>query len=344
MDPGPYITAGVVTTIDPDTGVHNCSFQRCWVKGKNRTGVYPGSDSHNWLNISKHWARGDDAPVAVWVGHHPAALIGSQVKLGYPEDHYHSMGGLLGEPLRLTPTETFGESLLVPADAEVVIEGRIPREHYEAEGPFGEYPRYSGPQHPRPVIEVECVTFRRDAFWHDFGIGHLDASIPGTFSAEANIYQLLKKQVPEVLNVRRAPYGHNIYIQVKKVREGIVKNIILGAMLPTITKYIFVFEEDIDIFDDSQILWAFATRTQLDRDLVVVPGSAGSPLDPSSPALGVTAKVGFDCTRPCAPEPGLPPLYSPVLSIPQEVADGVRVEDHVSAAQLGKVVREEVYW
>jgi 2,5-furandicarboxylate decarboxylase 1 len=282
--------------------------------------------------------------VAIWVGHHPAALVGAQVKLGYPDDHYRSIGGLLGEPLRLTPTETFGQDLLVPADAEVVIEGRIPREHFEAEGPFGEYPRYSGPQAPRPVIEVECVTFRKDAYWHDFAIGHLDASIPGTFSAEANIYQLLKKQVPEVVNVRRAPYGHNIYVQVRKVREGIVKNVILGALLPTISKYVFVFEEDVDIFDDSQILWAFGTRTQLDQDMIVVSGAAGSPLDPSSPEFGIGTKVGFDCTRPCPPEAGLPPLFSPVLSIPEEVSQGVKVEDHVSKTQLAKIMREEVYW
>lgn len=344
MDPGPYITAGNVTTIDPETGTHNSSFQRCWVKARNRTGLFPSFESHNWLNISKHWEAGKDAPVAIWVGHHPAALVGAQVKLGYPDDHYRSIGGLLGEPLRLTPTETFGRDLLVPADAEVVIEGRIPREHFEAEGPFGEYPRYSGPQAPRPVIEVECVTFRKDAYWHDFAIGHLDASIPGTFAAEANIYQLLKKQVPEVVNVRRAPYGHNIYIQVRKVREGIIKNVILGALLPAVSKYVFVFEEDVDIFDDSQILWAFGTRTQLDQDMIVVPGASGSPLDPSCSEFGLGTKVGFDCTRPCPPEAGLPPLFSPVLSIPEEVSRGVKVEDHISKEQLDKVTREEVYW
>ncbi len=345
-DPGPYITAGVVTTVDPDSGIHNSALQRCWIKTKNKTGVWPNSASHNFRNIQKYWARDQDAPVAVWIGHHPAALLGAQVKAGYPEDHYHSMGGLLGEPLRLVPSEMFGEKLLVPADAEVVIEGTIPRNHWEAEGPFGEFPRYSGPQLPNPVINVSCITSRGDAYWHDLCIGHLDSTIPGVFPTEAAIYEAVKRITPDVLNVRRAPYGLNIYIQIRKTRPGIAKDVILAALpvYPSVCKYIFVFDEDIDIFDDNQILWALGTRTQLDHDLIVVPGGTASPLDPSIPEYGVGTKAGFDCTKPAPPEPGLPARFSPTLSIPDVIGQRLRLEDYVGTGELNQIQAEEVYW
>ena len=128
MDPGPYIATGFVSTYDPDTGVDNCSLQRIWVKSKNRTGYWPATGSHNWNNMQKWWARGEDMPIAIWIGHHPAALTGGQARLAYPESHYPAIGGIMGAPVRLVPTETFGDKLMVPADAEIVIEGYVPKD------------------------------------------------------------------------------------------------------------------------------------------------------------------------------------------------------------------------
>ena len=152
MNAGIYITAGYVTTYDPDTGIDNTALQRCWVKAKNRTGLVPSPTTHNLNNMNKFMMKKEDTPVAVWIGHHPAGLMGAQSKLGYPVSHYPTMAGALGEDVRLVPTETFGEKLLVPADAEIVVEGYIPCGVYEAEGPFGEYTGYAGPQIPAPVI------------------------------------------------------------------------------------------------------------------------------------------------------------------------------------------------
>jgi len=345
-DPGSYITAGLVTTTDPDSGTYNSGLHRCWIKDRAKTAVYFNPASHNGFNVQKYWSRGQDAPVAIWIGHHPAALLGAQMKAAYPEDHYPKIGGILGEALRLVPSEMFGDKLLVPADAEVIIEGVIPRNHYEAEGPFGEFPRYSGPQMPNPVIDVKCITHRKDAYWHDLSIGHLDATIAGIFPTESAIYEAIRRIIPEVLNVRRAPYGFNIYVQIRNTRPGLAKDVILAA-LPVYTvvcKYIYVFDEDIDIFDDSQILWALATRTQLDRDLIMVPGGIASPLDPSVPRYGIGTKAGFDCTKPPPPEPGLPARFSPNLVVPKEVASRIRLEDYVSDDALGRIVSEEAYW
>jgi 2,5-furandicarboxylate decarboxylase 1 len=347
MDAGPYITAGLVTTYDPDTSVHNSALQRCWVKNERKTGLHMALGTHNRFNVEKFFRNGKDAPVAVWVGHHPAVMFGIQARLDYPVDHYPVAGGTLGEPLRLVPTELYGEKLLVPADSEVVIEGVIPKDYYEAEGPFGEYTKYQGPQEPGVVIDVKYITCRKDAYWHDFLGGHMDGTMPGMFPLEAAVYENVRRVVPEVLEVRRAAYGLNMYVKIKKDRPGIAKNVILAALAtdPRRIKYVFVFDDDIDIFDDAQILWALATRSQLDIDLIMVPNAYNGASDPSVPypsKLGTAA--GFDCTRPSPAEPGLPSPFSPVAKIPDEILEEVKLEDYFSLKNIERIPKEETYW
>lgn len=346
MNPGPYLTAAFVCTYDPDTAggreltVDNCALQRCWAKKKNRTGLLAMPTTHNLMNIFKFWRNGMDAPVAMWIGHHPAALIGSQSKLSYPESHYWSASGLLGEPMRLVPTETFGRDLLVPADAEIVIEGYIRRGVWEAEGPFGEYTGYTGPQKPGPVIDVACVTYRRDAIYHDYATGLPDMLVMDNFAIEARIYEITKKVVPEVVNVHVPISGHRFhaYVQLSQTRPGIGKDTILAALpcYPRV-KHIIVVNADIDIFDDSQVMWAIATRTQWDRDLLIIPGGAVSTLDPStSDPRVIGCKGGIDATLPPPPEPGLPHFYAIVNKIPDDVEARVRVEDYASDEELSR--------
>ena len=143
-DPGPYLTAAHATTIDPETLIDNTAVQRVWVKPGQEWPYFPYPSSHNWKNIEKWWARGEDAPIALWIGHHPAVLMGSQVKLGYPASHWPSAGALLGEPLRLMETILHGSRIPVPAEAEIVIEGFVPKDLRVDEGPFGEFTGYAG--------------------------------------------------------------------------------------------------------------------------------------------------------------------------------------------------------
>ncbi|MCB2108349.1 MAG: UbiD family decarboxylase, partial [Rhodobacteraceae bacterium] len=177
-DVGPYLTAAHATTYDLDTGVDNTAIQRCWIKGPKRMSYYPYPASHNNRNMRKFWARGEACPIAFWIGHHPAVLMGTQAKLSYPESHWSACGGLIGEALRIVPSRTFGDKIMVPADAEIVIEGYVPKEMFEADGPFGEYTGYSGPQVAAPVCEITAITMRKDALYHDYGSGLTDMLVP----------------------------------------------------------------------------------------------------------------------------------------------------------------------
>jgi 2,5-furandicarboxylate decarboxylase 1 len=341
MDSGPYLVTGFCTTYDPDTGIDNTCLQRIWVKHPRRAGYWPSIVSHSIQNLRKFWSRGEAMPIAIWLGHHPAAVSGAQARLSYPESHYPSMGGVMDEPVKLVATETFGSKLMVPADCEIVIEGYVPKDVYEAEGPFGEYPGYIGPQRPSPVIEVECVTYRKDAIYHGLGVGLADHLVLlGNFPMEARIYSVVKNLLPELMNVFVPISGrrNHAYLQVRKTRPGIGKEAIMAALpCDSRLKHVIVVDEDIDLFNESEVLWSVAYRSQWDRDLVVVKGGAVFPLDPSVPAPGdFGTRGGIDATMPPPIEPGLPRFFQMVNKTPDDVAERIRLEDYVEQEQMSR--------
>ncbi|MEM0002490.1 MAG: UbiD family decarboxylase [Desulfurococcaceae archaeon] len=332
-DAGPYITAGFVTTYDPDTGINNTSIQRLWVKAKDRLGYFAIKGSHNWRNIQKFWELGMDAPVAIWIGHHPSIIIGAQAKLRYPESHYSAASSIIGEPLRLVPTEMFKDRLFVPADAEIVIEGIIPKNKLEEEGPFGEYPGYYSGKTLSPVIEPKSITYRKDAIYHDIGPALPDHLIVDVFALEAKIYKTVKTVVPELINVHVPISGcsrFHAYLQVRKTRPGVGKQAILAALTSDIRlKHVFVFDEDINIFDEREVLWAIATRSQWDKDMIIIPNMPSDGLDPSiQPPRVVGCKGGIDCTKPLPEEFG-GHEFPARIKVPDDVWAKIKLEEYI---------------
>jgi 2,5-furandicarboxylate decarboxylase 1 len=190
----------------------------------------------------------------MWIGHHPAACIGGQAKLGYPESHWESMGGLLDEPLRLVPTETWGDQLLVPADAEIVIEGVIPKNQWKPAGQFGDWARYLIPSKPAGVVEVTCITFRKNAYFHDIVTGCADHQVGGSFSIAASLYSNCKKIAPEVVNVHLPLSGMcraTAYIQVKNPKPGKPKRSCIRRSRLTIESRVFL---------SWMMMWIYSTR------------------------------------------------------------------------------------
>jgi 2,5-furandicarboxylate decarboxylase 1 len=193
--------------------------------------------------------------------------------------------------------------LRVPADAEIVIEGKILPGVREPEGPFGEFPQYYGERAERHVIAVEAVTHRQDAIFHTMGGGGLEHLLLGAIPREATLLTHLQRSFPNVRDVHLSPGGvcrYHLYVQIRKRQEGEAKNIMLGAFAGHYdVKHVVVVDEDVDIHDPAEVEWAVATRFQADRDLVIVPESQGSKLDPST-RDGVGAKMGLDATKPLA--------------------------------------------
>ena len=309
LDPGPYLSAAHATTWDPDTGVDNTAIQRGWIHGTRELRFFPYPSSHNWANIQKWWARGEDAPVALWIGHHPALDIGANQKISYPESHWGRAGALLGAPVRLTPTALFGDDLLVPADAEFVLEGRVLRDTLRAEGPFGEYTGYLGPQRPSPVIEIDVVTSREAPIFHDYGSGLPDMLVPDNLLLEAVLWETTRPTVPSLSAIYVPSSGRRFhaYVQLNHPSAGEADEVIECVLRNRRIKHVVVVDEDVDVFDESQVLWAVATRVQWTRDTRVVTGAECSMLDPSlPPGASLSDKAGVDATLPVSSKPGLP--------------------------------------
>ncbi len=314
-DPGPYLTAARATTYDPDTGVDNTAIQRCWVKGARKMSWYPYPASHNMRNVRKFWANGEPCPVAFWIGHHPKVMLGAQAKLKYPESHWAAAGGLIGEPVRLVPSISHGEKIMVPADAEIVVEGYAPANVLEADGPFGEYTGYMGPQVAAPVCEVTCITRRADAIYHDYGSGLRDMLVPDNMAMEGKIYGMAKAVAPSLRRVHVPVSGRRFhaYLQLKAPAAGEARDALMAVLGYRRTKAAIALDDDIDIFDDSDVMWALATRVMWERDAIIASGLSGSLMDPGLQRGAKTvSKVGIDATLapselPGAPRPVPPP-------------------------------------
>lgn len=270
-------------------------------------------------------------PVAYWMGHHPAACLGGQVKLPYPGSHYEAISGLLEEPLRLAPSETLGDNFLVPADAEFVVEGYMKAHRRFPEGPFGEYAGYIGPQVPNYEMEITAVTHRQGAYWHGLLVGHPDNQVMGGFALEGAVYEAVKQRVPSLKRVYMPISGtcrFHTYLQLERPRPGEAREAIMAALpVDFRIKHVFVFDEDIDIFDENEVLWALATRTQWDQDVMIFPRVRGSVIDPTVP-LDLTTKGGIDCTKPAGEN------FSERIAVTPEVAARIKLEDYIAGDQL----------
>ena len=316
LDAGPYVTAGHCTMVNREGGIDNTSIQRCLVKESRLMSIFPYPHSHNARNVESFWQAGEPCPVAIWIGHHPSVVIGTQAKLTYPQSHWAAAGGFAGEPLRLVPSITHGDRIKVPADAEIVIEGFIPPNRLEADGPFGEYTGYFGEQIAAPVLEVTCITHRRDAIYHDIGAGLPDHLVPDNMQMEAKIFGLVRAATPSAINVH-VPYSgrrFHAYVQFKDAPAGEVRDALTAALSFRRLRTVIAVDDDIDIFNDSQVMWALATRVQWHRDQIRIDGLTHPSLDPSRP-LGATtvSKVAIDATLPAAAGPGLPRPVLPNL-------------------------------
>jgi 2,5-furandicarboxylate decarboxylase 1 len=302
-DSGPYITAGLMIARNPETGRQNVSIHRCQLSGPNRLGVLL---LPRHTNVFFEMAERAQQPlhVAIVVGIDPLTLLASQAIVPIDCDELEIAGALHREPLPVVKCLT--SEVRVPADAEIVLEGRLLPGVREPEGPFGEFPQYYGERAERHVIEVDAVTHRGDPLFHTIGGGGLEHILLGAIPREATLLAHLRRSFPNVLDVHLSLGGvgrYHLYVRIRKRQEGEAKNVMLGAFAGHYdVKHVIVVDEDVDIHNPAQVEWAVATRFQADQDLVIVPNSQGSKLDPSTRA-GVGAKMGLDATKPLAAEP-----------------------------------------
>ena len=300
-DAGRYLTAGMLVARDPDTGVETEGYHRFQVKGRTKMGVSLHSRRRMFEYQRRAEAKGQALPCAVVLGLHPLVSMGS---LAYPPPDvgkFEVVGGLLGEPLAVAPCLT--ADLHVPASAEIVIEGEILPGVREPEGPFGEFTGYFSRRSTQHVFEARAITMRERPWFQSIGSGRAGDHITTLgLVREAEITNAVSRVIPNVTGVHVPLSGTSsftAYVAIKQSRPGEAKHVIPIVLgVDHYLKLVVVVDDDIDVFDESDVLWAVATRMQADRDLVVIAGSLGAMLDPSADERGITAKLGIDATRP----------------------------------------------
>jgi UbiD family decarboxylase len=300
-DAGAYLTAGMLVARDPDTGVETEGYHRFQVKGRDRMGVSLHSRRRMFEYQRRAEAKGQPLPCAIALGLHPLVSMGS---LAYPPadvGKFEVVGGLLGEALEVAPCASI--DLHVPAAAEIVIEGEILPGVREPEGPFGEFTGYFSRRSTQHVFVAKAISMRERPWFQSIGSGRAGDHITTlALVREAEITNALARVIPNVTGVHVPLSGTSsftAYVAIKQSRPGEAKHVIPIVLgVDHYLKLVIVVDDDIDVFDESDVMWAVATRMQADRDLVVISGSLGAMLDPSADEAGITAKLGIDATRP----------------------------------------------
>jgi len=298
-DAGRYISSGILVCKDPDTGVRNLSFQRMQMKGPNRFGASLHSRGHIWEHLQRCEARGKNLEVAVVIGCDPAIYLAGAAKVAMEVDEFALAGALLKRPVELVKCKTI--DVEVPADAEYVLEGEILAGVQEDEGPFGEYTGYSTYRSTRNVFVVKAVTRQSRPVFLDIVPGlsneHL---LLGRSAKEAHVFTRLKELVPNLvaLNYPKSGTHFHAYISLRKSAEGQARHALMLLFgLDNYIKFAVAVDADVDVYQDSDVLWAMATRFQADTDMFMVPKVFCNRLDPSS-VDGMSAKLGIDATAP----------------------------------------------
>ncbi|MBI4481288.1 MAG: UbiD family decarboxylase [Acidobacteria bacterium] len=337
MDAGPYISAGVALCKDPETGAVNGGIYRHQRQGRDQLGWFVNPANHaNYVRVA-YEAMNKPMEVAVVIGHHPALQLAGIAKLRGIGGELEAMGGLMGEPLEVVKCETL--DLPVPARAEIVVEGKIYPGQRREEGPFGEWPRYYTGTGPRPFIKVTAITMRKDAIFQDTAAAHAEHNIVGALPRMGSLYKRIKEVVPSMVNVNLPLSGGGrvfCYISIKKNVDGEPKQAALMALAvdPSI-RHVIMVDDDIDVFNERDVLWALSTRFQADRDLSMIPYALGSHLNPTAYDItrsgkGVMeTKLIFDATKPAAPTPfpaqtRVPPDVVESLNLDEFITDGRR--------------------
>jgi 2,5-furandicarboxylate decarboxylase 1 len=332
-DSGRFITAGVTVVRDPDSGAHNAGIYRLMILSPNELGMSYEKHTHIGHIHRKYEPKGEALPTAVFVGHHPACMLGSQSKLPFGTDEYDTMGGLLGEPLDVVKCRTI--DLMVPAYAEIVFEGYTLPEVRKPEGPFGEFTWYYGLERYSPVFHVTAITYRNDAIFQHLFAAHPEHNYTGKLGRESILYKRVKSVVPTVRDVRMPMSGicrFTAYVQIAKEYDGEGKIAALAALASDpFVKLAIVVDEDVNVNSDSEVLWAVATRTQPDLATFFVQNSAVSRLDPAAYSIWnrvekdtMNTKWAIDATKPIeAP-------FEDRADVPREMWESLNLSDYIA--------------
>jgi 4-hydroxybenzoate decarboxylase len=296
LDAGPYLTAGVYLANEPGTKVPNLSFHRAQIISDSELRIRLGGPHDLTRYQTKAESRGEALECAVMLGPPPELVLAAAAPIAYEESELEVAGRLAGKPLPMRRCRTV--ALSVPAETEIVIEGRILPNIRRPEGPFGEFLGSYVPVGDNHVFEISAVVARRDAIYHALVCGSPEDLRLLELSVATRVYQaLLAAKQRGIIDVACVPNILNTVVQIDQLYEGHARQVMLTAMGANhdFSKSVIVVDEDVDINDFDDVWWAYLTRGRADTRALVVPDVPGFYRDPHKDFFG---RLGIDATVP----------------------------------------------
>jgi 4-hydroxy-3-polyprenylbenzoate decarboxylase len=304
LDAGPFITLPLVITKDPRTGRNNVGMYRMQVFGPRETAMH-------WQRHKQGRAHADawgaKVPTAVAIGTEPALTYAATAPLPPLLDEFAFAGLLRGKPVELTRAKTV--DLMVPAEAEFVLEGYVDNEDVRIEGPFGDHTGVYSLADRYPTFHVNCITHRRDPIYPATVVGKPPMEDAWLGKATERIFlPLLQAMLPEVVDMNLPVEGgfHNLAIvSIRKSYPGQAKKVMnalwgLGHMM-MLTRVLIIVDSDIDVQNPREVAWFVLNNLAPERDVVMMPGPVDD-LDHGSYNVAYGVKIGVDATRKDASE------------------------------------------
>ena len=304
-DIAPLITWGLTVTRGPHKPRQNLGIYRQQVIGRNKVIMRWLAHRGGALDFRDHGlaSPGQPFPVAVALGADPATILGAVTPVPDTLSEYQFAGLLRGSKTEVV--KCIGSDLQVPASSEIVLEGHIHPDETALEGPFGDHTGYYNEQETFPVFTLERITMRRNPIYHSTYTGKPpdEPAILGVALNEVFV-PLLIKQFPEIVDFYLPPEGCSYRIAVVSMRKqypGHAKRVMFGIWSYLrqfmYTKFIIVVDEDIDVRDWKEVIWAVTTRTDPARDVLIAENTPIDYLDFASPVSGLGSKLGLDATN-----------------------------------------------
>ena len=304
-DVAPLITWGLTVTRGPHKKRQNLGIYRQQVIGRNKLIMRWLAHRGGALDFREHQLAhpGEPFPLAVALGADPATILAAVTPVPDSLSEYQFAGLLRGAKTEVT--KCLGNDLQVPASAEIVLEGVIHPGETALEGPYGDHTGYYNEQETFPVFTVERITMRRDPIYHSTYTGKPpdEPAILGVALNEVFV-PLLQKQFPEITDFYLPPEGCSYrmaVVSMKKQYPGHAKRVMFGvwSFLRQFmyTKFILVMDDDVNVRDWKEVMWALTTRVDPARDTLLVENTPIDYLDFASPVSGLGSKMGIDATN-----------------------------------------------
>lgn len=306
-DAGPLISFGLVITKGPQKPRQNIGIYRQQVIGKNRVIMrwlhHRGGaiDFHEWTKAHP----GERFPVIVAIGADPATTLAAVSPIPDTLSEFQFAGLLRGAKTRVTPG-LLHPDLMVPATAEIVLEGYIEPDERVDEGPFGDHTGYYNSVEKFPVFTIEKMSHRHQPIYQGTYMGRPPEDEPSVLAAALNeiFIPLLQAQFPEIIDFYLPPEGCSYRVAVVSIEKrypGHARRVMFGVWSFlrqfTYTKFVIVTDDDIDIRNWNEVIWAMTTRMDPARDSMMVENTPVDYLDFASPVSGLGSKLGFDATH-----------------------------------------------